>query len=165
MDEEYIECLMDEVELVDLGYSNYTKVFYELLDIYFVPEYDSLDEARCSDVYSFLRGPYGFEEDNPDVSIGEILIAMCIKVAYNVVGDERPGRYFWRFLDNLGVLEYPNRKFGDGFYVREIVKKWLQKDFKKNGVGSPWPIPNTSFDLRGVDMWRHCNLYVSENYV
>lgn len=164
MDEDCIECLMDEIGLVDLGYSNYTKVFRELLTIYFIPEYDSLDEARCADVYGFLRTPYGYLEDDPDVTIGEVLIAMCIKVAYNVMGDADPGRYFWEFLDNLGLLEYPNKKF-DKFEVDQIVKKWLEKSFRKNGIGSPFPIPNTSFDLRCVDMWRHCNLYVSENYV
>ena len=164
MDNNYIYDLMDEIGLVDLGYGNYTKVFLELLEIPFYPEYDSLDEARCSDVYGILRVPYGYKEDDPEVSIGEVLIAMCVKMAYNVMGDADPGLYFWEFLDNLGLLNYPNKKF-DKFEVDQIVKKWLKKDFKKNGIGSPFPIPNTSFDLRTFDMWRHCNLYISEKYV
>ena len=162
--DEYIECLMDEVGLVKLGYANYTKLFLTLLEINYLPDVDSIDKARATDVYGILRVPYGWGENEKTVSICEVLIAMCVRIATAVMGDENPGKYFWEFVGNLGLLEFDNRHF-DVIKIEEIIENWLKKSYQKNGIGSPFPIPNTSFDLRSVDMWRHCNLYLSENYV
>ena len=161
---EYVECLMDEVSLVDFGYVNYTKLFNDILRINYIPDVDSLDVSRCKDVYGILRVPYGWGENERCVSIGEVLIAMCVRIATAVMGDENPGKYFWEFIENLGLLEFDNDHY-DVIKIEKIIKKWLSKSFNHDGIGSPWPIKNCEFDLRGVDMWRHCNLYLSANYV
>lgn len=159
----YLEDLKELVGFYDDGYMNFSMLFRFLLDINFVAD-NELDENRESDIYGLLRVPYGALEDEPWVSVLELLISLALRISNSVVGDENPGLYFWEWLDNLGLLMYDDRHFSEK-KVTEIIDIWLKKKYKSNGKGSPWVLKNSNFDVRGCDIWRHCNLYISENYI
>lgn len=161
--EGYLEELKDLVGFYDDGYLNYDSLFRCLFNINFVAS-NEMDENRESDIYGLLRVPYGYLEDEPWVSVLELLISLALRVAQRVVGDEDPGRHFWEWVDNLGLLEYTDRHFSET-KVKQIIDIWLSKSYKKNGKGSPWILKSDDFDVRTCDIWRHCNLYISENYV
>lgn len=159
--DEYYDELLYEIG----GGDGYFRLLDKLYEMKFLPDLGTLDYARAMDVYSILRVPYGAREDDKNVSVLEMIIALCIRVGHSVIGDDDTEKYFWDFMRNLGLTEEEDRNF-DEEIVENVISKWLKKEYKKNGIGSPWPVKNyPEIDCREIDIWRHCNLYLTEKYL
>lgn len=99
-------------------------------------------------------------------SVFEMLVALSIRVDNEYIGDpieEHPEIFFMEMIKNLGLDCFKGKRYRDQDVIK-IIKIWLDRKFKKNGVGSPFPVRKDSRDQRKLEIWDQMNSYISENY-
>lgn len=99
-------------------------------------------------------------------SVLEMLIALAIKVDDEIIGDpseEHPEEFFMKMIDNLGLLKYKGNRYKEDNVIK-IIDRWLNREFDRDGNGSPFPIKYNHRDQREVEIWDQMNAYISENY-
>lgn len=101
-----------------------------------------------------------------DCSVLEVLCALSFRCERDIMGE--PGsyddaRWFWKMLENLGLLEYENDIF-DEEDVDYILSTWLDRHFAYNGNGSIFPVLHAKRDQRKLEIWYQMADYIDENY-
>lgn len=121
---------------------------------------------------------YLFWEENPypgiidtPCSVFEMLIALSIRAA-DLVG--KPGEeseavpIFWEMITNLGLDDYTDEHYPDisqpNLMFDEIISKFLDRKYRKNGKGGLFPLRHTKKDQRKVEIWYQMSEYLEENY-
>lgn len=104
---EYMDDIFDICEIPD----DYAELIFFMFHKAFIWVRE-LDENRVRDVISILRFPRGFDEDEEEypVSILEVFVAMSMRVASEVVGDNNPNKWFFLILERLGLDKFTNDK-------------------------------------------------------
>lgn len=134
---------------------------------------DKKDEDRVSDG-EYLRHKFCDEEgiyehlyefDGTDVSVLEVLIGLAERLSFQT-WDFSTGKHdipdcFWEILRNLDIEKYSAGNYKP-LNIKEKVRIWMFRRFKKNGSGSPFPLQNAKNDQRFVDLWGQLNAYVME---
>lgn len=156
------------------GFKKYGKLFEILHNIEFTWLIDR-DENRESDGIE-LRGnydiPYEIDErdeiefENHWCSVLEMLIGLSIRVDDEFIGDpaeEHPEIFFMEMIKNLGLDIYKGSRFRKKD-VHVIIEKWLNREFDKDGRGSPFPIKKDHRDQRNLEIWDQMNSYIFERY-
>lgn len=151
----------------------YHELLYALYDIQFHSS-NELDKNRISyalalrDEYE-ARGLAGCPVEG--CTVLEVMMSMAIRCEDTVMNNPNKGDrtldWFWQMIDNLGFS-----KFTDGAWnaamlvnVNRTINDWLERRFKRNGLGSPWPLSEGRKDCRRVDLWTAMMWYMSENYI
>ena len=129
------------------------------------------DDNRAEDGIS-LRDEFGSDLgfrrvafDKP-CSVLEMLVALSIRIDNEYIGDpndEHPENIFWEMLCNLGLDRCTDKRFNEK-YVYNILKKWICRDFNKDGRGSIFPLKYSTRDQTRIEIWAQMNEYLSENY-
>lgn len=99
-------------------------------------------------------------------SVLEVLIALAIRVDDDYIGDpgeEHPEEFFLEMLENLGLWAFKGKRYKEED-VRRIIDRWLDRDFTRKGVGSPFPLHYCERDQRDLEIWDQMKAYVNENY-
>lgn len=129
------------------------------------------DDNRAEDGIS-LRDEFGTKlgfrriEFDRECSVLEMLVALAIRIENEYIGDpedEHPELIFWEMVKNLGLDRCTDARFNET-YVFNVLKKWIQRDFHKNGHGSIFPLRRSSRDQTKVEIWGQMNEYLSEKY-
>ena len=70
-------------------------------------------------------------------------------------------------IDNLDFrhLTDDNWTRGDDALVREKCEKFMQRAYKKNGVGGLFIIKNRKIDMRKEEIWKQLMAFLNENYL
>ena len=77
------------------------------------------------------------------------------------IGD-RTGQWFWSMIENLGLSDMDDAEY-DELYVHRIVKRFLDRGYKKNGEGGLFTIHHSAGrDLRNVEIWYQMCWYLDE---
>ena len=139
----------------------------ELLKVLYLREFEwstkgnlARDENRAIDGKE-LRRRYGeISGEQMDLmkpaSVLEVLVALAINIDGGLAsGNGEHPRWFWLMLSNLGVLE-------PGAEVNYILNRWIYRQFKFNGEGSPFPLRVCKYDQRKVELWLQACGYFSE---
>lgn len=135
------------------------------------------DENREADGAD-LRNDYNIPEewyseelreafDNHWTSVFEVLLALAIRVDDEYIGDpseEHPEDFFMEMIKNLGLDVFIGKRYKESD-VQKIITRWLSREFKRNGEGSPFPLQYNDRDQRDLEIWDQMNCYISENYV
>ena len=131
----------------------FDKPEYDMLmeELYNRPFYysEEFDENRAEEGL-YLRSTFtadlkpgrANEVKKRECSILEMLIALSIRIDDEYIGDPsnpNPGMIFWEMISNLGLDKCTNRRFRIDF-VDKVLTIWLDRDFKKNGEGSIFPL-------------------------
>ena len=99
-------------------------------------------------------------------SVLEILVALSLAVEDDICGEpgeEDPGRWFWEWLENLGIDERCTGKGYSKDYLDQCIDDWLEGDITKNGKRSPFPVKRKGVDIRKKTLWMQCMAYVNEH--
>ena len=99
-------------------------------------------------------------------SVFEMLIGLAIRVDDEFIGDpadEHPEDFFIEMLENLGLTKFVGRRYREQDVIK-IVQRWLDRQFDKDGRGSPFPVHHDHRDQRKIEIWDQMNSYISENY-
>lgn len=116
--------------------------------------------------------PYDFTEEEIDefmnrrCSVLEMLLALAIKVDDDIIGDpaeEHPEKFFMEMIKNLGLDKFKGDRYSK-YGVIKIVNNWLNRNFNRDGTGSPFPVKRNHKDQRRLEIWDQMNAYIIENY-
>lgn len=98
----------------------------------------------------------------------EVLIALAMRVDDEYIGDpgeEHPETFFMEMIKNLGLDKFHGNIYAyDKNIVIKVINRWLDRDFSKNGVGSPFPLHYNKTDQRNLEIWDQMQAYVNEKY-
>lgn len=101
-----------------------------------------------------------------DCSVLEMLVALAIRADSEWVGDifeDRPDRFLWIMLSNLGLNNETNSKI-DYQKVSKIIYVWLNREYTCQGKGGLFPLKHTNYDQRTIEIWDQLIEYINENY-
>lgn len=176
--EEYFQWLYhfvnrDYVPRQDASYIKLLKYLYDVEFVYIL----GLDGNRYEDGIE-LRYRFGYEcgieapiiatelDDHP-CSVLEMLIALSLRCEENIMYDpdlgDRTSRWFWYMIMNLGLDEMTDDYF-DEVKTRDIIDRFLYREYAKDGRGGLVYIPNSPKDLRTVEIWYQMMWFLDEVY-
>lgn len=162
--------------VVDDRYFNksYRRLFAQLYDTnftYTIP----MDGNRAEDGIE-LRYRFGrecgysdsvvaiFIDDRP-CSILEMMIALAIRCEEHIMDDpdigNRTGQWFWAMLVSLGLGSMADAQYDPGI-VDDILRRFLDRDYRRNGEGGLFTVNECSIDMRNIEIWYQMNCYLSE---
>ena len=99
-------------------------------------------------------------------SVLEVMIGVSRRLAEDVIGDPNheglTERIFWEMVSNLGLLKYRGNGYDKGESCVKIMR-WIGRNFKENGEGSPFPLKHPKDDQRKVEMWSQVMWYLAEH--
>lgn len=113
------------------------------------------------DLYEYL---YEFDEDR--VSVLEVLIGIAKRLEFevgNVMHGDHTNERFWELLANLDIEKYSAGNYKP-LNIKEKVRKWMSRKYKKDGFGSIFPVKKCEKDMRLLQIWDQMSLYVEENW-
>ena len=122
-----------------------------------------------------LRYRFGYENsyentmissylDNSPCSVLEMLIALAIRCEEHIMDDRyrnRTGQWFWGMIENLGLRKMTDARF-DEDYADEIIQRFLDRRYKRNGEGGLFTVEHCRRDLRTVEIWYQMCWYLDE---
>lgn len=132
-----------------------------------------MDGNRAADGIDLrYRFAYEFDIDKPLIasyldtkpcSVLEMMIALSIRCEEHIMDDpdmgNRTGQWFWNMIVNLGLGSMNDLKF-DKAYVDKVIDVFLNREYKPNGEGGLFTIPNRKNDLRTVEIWYQAMWYL-----
>lgn len=111
---------------------------------------------EMSDAESYIYGP---------CSVLEMMIALAICCEEETMSDpdigDRTGQWFWGMINNLGLGAQTDNRF-DRQYVKDVVRRFLNREYEPNGKGGLFTVRHRNADLRNVEIWCQLNWYLDE---
>lgn len=98
-----------------------------------------------------------------EASVLEVLIGLAVRAAFET--GEEPGNWFWKFLRHLDLHSYNDRVYSRIVEeeVDAIVRRWLDREYDKNGVGGIFPLKNARQDQTQINLWYQLQAYLLES--
>ena len=127
---------------------------------------------------AYILDVYGTEEQKnidfnisaeQNCSILEMIMGISKRMAFELAEDESEDfdfyRYFWEILENLGLKQYDDDRFGDNFVrckieIREILNKLNERKYKKSGEGGMFPLLFAEKNQKKVEIWYQMQAYI-----
>ena len=98
-------------------------------------------------------------------SVLEMMIALAIRCEETLMDDptrgNRTGQWFWGMIANLGLGSVTDSQF-DNRQVREVISRFLDREYAPDGKGGLFYIPGCSDDLRNVEIWSQLCWYLDK---
>ena len=146
-----------------LGYLHRTEFRYTL----------PMDGNRYDDGIN-LRYRFGYEcahpqaeiagyLDNRPCSVLEMMIALSIRCEEGIMHDadigDRTGQWFWSMITSLGLDRMTDSRF-DEHIVQDILDRFMEHRYERNGAGGLFTIEHSDRDLRSAEIWQQMNWYL-----
>jgi hypothetical protein len=97
-------------------------------------------------------------------SVLEMIIALAVRCEETIMDDpeigDRTGQWFWEMMVNLGVGSMIDSRY-DRTAVDNIISKFNNRDYSRNGKGGLFYIRDCDSDLRRVDIWHQLCWYLN----
>lgn len=75
------------------------------------------------------------------------------------IGD-RTRHWFWIMLNNMGLGSMSNNRY-DPYLTDEIIDRFLNREYDRDGKGGLFRIKDCKYDLRNVEIWCQLNWYIN----
>ena len=176
---DYILWVMkDRIHMSEKDIRDYRRLINVLTDIEYVWIHP-MDENRAIDGIE-LRSDFEYETGEyldkssglmPVCTFFEMLAALAIRcenqLMRNLSIGDRTSRWFFEFVNNLGLGEYTDRKWKgqDEQIVRRIIEDFMEGKYKENGSGSMFPLKKRGINQRNEQLWKQLTAYLNENYI
>lgn len=113
------------------------------------------DNHDISNIERYLNGP---------CSVLEMMVALSIRCEESTMDDpqigDRTSQWFWSMIGNLGLGSMKDVRY-DKAYVRDVLNRFLDRDYEPDGKGGLFYIRNVDVDLRDVEIWNQMWWYMS----
>lgn len=157
-----------------IGGLSYQKLlrFLHNIDFNYTIEMDGNREEDGID----LRYRFGYENsyenavissylDNSPCSVLEMMIALSIRCEEHIMDDpdigNRTGQWFWGMIENLGLRRMDDARFAED-YAEDVIQRFLDRRYKRNGEGGLFTVKHCLRDLRMVEIWYQMCWYLDE---
>lgn len=119
--------------------------------------------------YRFASDKYGMtdipDELNGPCTVLEMMIALSIRCEEQIMCDpdkgDRTAKWFWVMIKNLDLYSMTGNKF-DNNYIRDVLDKFLYREYEPNGKGGLFTLKDCAYDLRTVGIWYQLLWYLDE---
>jgi len=125
------------------------------------------DANRARDGISLRhRFSLSFSDPVPEgpCSVLEMMVALAIRCEEDIADDpqlgDRTGQWFWGMVVNLGLGSMIDSRF-DEELAKEIVYRFLDREYEPDGRGGLFTIRDIDRDLRKVEIWYQMCWYVN----
>ena len=132
-----------------------------------------MDSNRESDGiemrYTFGRGlgvpdpQIAAELDIRPCSVLEMMVALAVRIDDSMFYDFdeglQAGRWFWKMVESMGLINMDDRNF-NAHLVSTAVENMLSRQYRYDGRGGLFWIPNTNRDIRDMEIWYQANYYL-----
>lgn len=159
-EDEYFERLCHVVSVREsVSYNKLLSFLHNTEFKYVIPK----DRNRASDGIC-LRVRFGdsVPYDYP-CSVLEMMVALAIRCETTIMDNaeigDRTSQWFWNMIVNLGLGHMTDDRF-DEDYVRDVVDKFLYREYEPDGTGGLFRIRNCEYDLRDVEIWYQMCWYL-----
>lgn len=89
--------------------------------------------------------------DDEECSVLEMFVALCFDIEFQT---DIPAReWFWEFMENLGLAGFNDGAYPGDDVVREILDRFVWRQYSYNGQGGAFPIRKPRHDQRKVEIW------------
>ena len=155
------------------GSHNYSMLLEHLYNTIFEPMIE-LDENRADDGKN-LRYRFGYENDIPSGIISrsldadelcnllEMMVALALRCEESIMANEcygdRTSIWFWDMISSLGLYTMANNNF-DIKHIDVILKRFINRQYKKNGEGGLFTIDGIKKDMRTEEIWYQMCWYL-----
>lgn len=104
--------------------------------------------------------------DGKPCSVLEMMVALAIRVEEHIMADpeygDRTGRWFWEFIDNLGLIEQTDNNYKPN-KVYFALGKFMDRRFNYDGTDGNIIVVREPFnDLREVEIWYQMMWHLNE---
>lgn len=153
---------------------SYRKLFCHLYDTPF--DYSiAMDGNRAEDGVD-LRYRFGYEKniegsaiasclDDKECSVLEMMVALSIRCEEHIMDNpdigDRTGKWFLNMVKNLGLKKMSDKYF-DVCYVTQVLDRFLNRDYERNGEGGLFTVHHNRIDMRSVEIWYQAMWYLDE---
>lgn len=94
-------------------------------------------------------------------SVLEMMVGLAIRIEDTIMADadfgDRSSMWFWIMIKSLGLYDMTNDVLynSDTAYdeIKDIIHKFLEREYKPNGEGGLFTVYNTTKDLRNMEIW------------
>lgn len=170
--DEYFEWLSDVVcgerYADEISYRKLLMHLHEVEFTYILP----MDENRAGNGINLrYRWALDVGEDtdyildvlNGPCSVLEMMVALALHCEENIMDDpmygDRTGQWFWGMVTNLGLGAMYDKLY-DRRYVDEVLTRFLNRKYERDGRGGLFTIKNCKYDLRDVEIWHQLSWYL-----
>ena len=117
----------------------------------FAYEYTNIEDAD-----SYLKGP---------CSVLEMIVALAVRCEETIMDDptkgDRTGQWFWAMIASLGLGSMYDARF-DRDRVDDILARFLERDYARNGEGGLFTVNLCRQDMRSIEIWYQMACYLKE---
>lgn len=167
IEDEYFEWMYQMV--LGKGYRNLLSYLYDIpfkfiLDM----DYNRICDG-CDLRYKFGHDTHipsrviDLKLDNLDCSVLEVMVALSIRMEESILCDpdygDRTSIWFWEMIKSLGLYHMDDDNFDEQF-VRDVIERFMDRDYEPNGRGGLFTVRNARCDMRDVDIWYQMCMYV-----
>ena len=90
-----------------------------------------------------------------------MMVGLAIRIEDTIMADadfgDRSSMWFWIMIKSLGLYDMTNDVLynSDTAYdeIKDIIHKFLEREYKPNGEGGLFTVYNTTKDLRNMEIW------------
>lgn len=133
----------------------------------------NMDENRVADGID-LRYRFGFEEgiqdaiiatflDDKPCSVLEMMVALSLRCEDHIMEDhdigDRTAQWFWSMLVSLGLETMTDLNY-DPDYVDDVLERFMNREYDRNGRGGLFTVENSRRDMRSIDIWYQMCMYL-----
>lgn len=125
-----------------------------------------IDYENFNDVHNDLEELYEMK-----ITVLEVLIGLANRIEDLMFDPDKGDQtviWFWQMIGNLGFETFTDEAFAKRewytFQVEDVVKKWMERKFQRNGKGSPFPLKTAKYDQRKIELLYQMNDYLNERY-
>ena len=101
--------------------------------------------------------------DDRPCSVLEMMIALSVRCEEHIMEDsdigDRTGQWFWNMIVSLGLGYMSDARF-DRKYADEIIDRFLNRRYKRDGEGGLFTVKNCKQDMRTIEIWYQMHLYL-----
>ena len=173
LEERYFEWLRQKVGMLTTPYSRLLRRLHSE-DFYYTIEMDGNRYSDGVDLRYIFGKEMGYEQsmiasilDNRPCSVLEMMVALAVRFETSVMendiyGDRTPV-WFRDMLSNLRLLDMTDLMY-DEREVSRILRRFLDRDYAKNGDGGLFICSRKGCDMRKIEIWYQFSMYLEDKY-
>jgi hypothetical protein len=134
---------------------------------YVIPKDENRAEDGLSLRYRFAHHHLGIDDVEDCLtgpcSVFEMMVALANRCEETIMDDpnvgNRTGQWFWGMITNLGLGAMTDAKFDKG-YVNEVMYRFLNREYERDGRGGLFRVRHPDHDLRDMEIFHQLCRYL-----
>lgn len=106
-----------------------------------------IESKNDNEVLDYLDGP---------CTVLEMILALALRCEESIMDDPKIGnrmqQWFWGMITNLGLGGMVDERY-DKEYVQDVIDRFLNRQYDRDGRGGLFLIRDCKEDLRNVEIW------------